>query len=258
MKKRLLILLPLLVLTSCGNSGGFTANAVITTRDGLPAVVLGQATHKTYLMMSPFGSLNIDGAPVKGDVSELFYENTIVWVANPGDPLPTKDQVVTSVTGATFRGWAYYNEENDNVFPDYYTTVPTETLALKAIFDGTNAGGNSGEGGGSSSEQTETGYGLLFGDGTKVKANYTGQDPYAGKEQYAVMNQAFVAEQRFSLYNYETQASWVINIDAASFGGDISTYLSVSGTQWVVEQDFTADVYIKLKYQEDEIYFGLK
>ena len=259
MKKKLLVLLPLLVLTSCGRSGGgMAAHVRVITMDGLPAVVHGQATHTTYLMMSPFGSLNIDGAPVKGAVSELFYENTIVWVADPGSALPTKEQVVSSVSGATFRGWAYYDEENDNVFPEYYTVVPTKTLALKAIFDGTDAGGNSGQGGTSSSEQSESAYGIIFGDGTKVRATPAGKDPTGQKDQYAIYNQSFVAEQTFSLYNFNEDTSWIINIDGASFDSNVSSYVTVSGSVWHVEQNFTADVYIKLKFNEDEIYFGLK
>ena len=120
---------------------------VVSYVDRMPVVRTGNSTHTTYLLMSPFGSLDIDGAPVKGKVSELFYENTITWVADPGTDLPKGDEVKSSVPGATFRGWAYYDEDNENVFPDYYEKVPVKAgLALKAIFDGTSGGGGGGGG----------------------------------------------------------------------------------------------------------------
>ena len=260
MKKTLLTLLAILPLASCGVAEAKVAEFTVGQWEGPPAVKRGDSEYVTYLMMSPFGSLNIEGAPVKGKVSELFYENTIAWLADAGTALPTAEQVVSSVNGATFRGWAYYDEENDNVFPDYYTTVPTkEGLALKAIFDGTDAGGNSGASTDSSVPAADTGFGLIFGDGTKVKGTAAGTD-HNGRTQYLVSNQAFVKDQEFALYDFEKQTSWIIAIDSASFGGASSEYVSVieASQQWKVLKDFTADVYIKLKYQDDQIYFGLK
>ena len=155
MKKLLLAIVSSFLLVGCAEAGTSVitpANEnkrVVTIEDRLPTVRTGSSEHTTYLLLSSFGSLEIDGAPVKGEVAELFYENTVVWKAEPGTPLPTKDEVKTSVTGASFRGWAYYDEDNDNVFPDYYETVPAKNgLALKAIFDGTSGGGGSGGGGG--------------------------------------------------------------------------------------------------------------
>lgn len=129
-------------------------NRVVYLEKGLPTVRTGTSQFTTYLMLSPYGSLNIDGAPVKGEVSELFFENTVVWKAEPGTNLPTKEEVEHEYN-ATFRGWAYYDEDNDNVFPDYYDKVPVkEGLALKAIFDGTSGGGGGGGGGGSTPATT--------------------------------------------------------------------------------------------------------
>jgi hypothetical protein len=166
MKKLFTSIIASFLLMGCASLGEFTPNAetsvsyetpireIITDR-GLPAVRVAGSTHKTYLMLSKYGTLDISGAPVKGKVSELFYDYTVIWEAEPGSPLPSKDEVKSDVPGATFRGWAYYDEDNDNVFPDYYETVPVkEGLALKAIFDGTSSGG--GGGGGSSTATNVT------------------------------------------------------------------------------------------------------
>ena len=148
--KLLLTVLPLLALTSCGsNPQAFTP--YVDHSAGVPTIHMAPGDHVTYLMLSKYGTITAAGAPVKGEVSELFYENTVAWVAEAGTALPGKDDVESSVTGATFRGWAYYDEDNDHVWPDYYTEVPAKNgLALKAIFDGTSAGGGGGGGGGGS------------------------------------------------------------------------------------------------------------
>ena len=169
MKKLLLSIASLFLLAGCATaSANKTLQEVIEPKESIslneevkPVVVYGSrrpaiyprgaSNHTTYLLLSPFGSITTTGAPVKGTVDELFYENTVEWKAEPGTPLPSAGEVATSVIGATFRGWAYYDEDNDNVFPDYYENVPVKNgLALKAIFDGTVSGGGGGGGGGGS------------------------------------------------------------------------------------------------------------
>ena len=164
MNKKILITLPCaLLLASCVNEGGLMAHNIVnpskpgvvlndvrdvtpevTTNDeiviyeaddGLPHIKRSGSSHVTYLMMSEYGSLKVAGNDVKGKVSELFYENTIVWEAEAGTALPSGAQVISSV-GATFRGWAYYSEDSEEIFPSYHVSVPSENgLALKAIFD---------------------------------------------------------------------------------------------------------------------------
>ena len=169
MKKLLVLISGLFLLGGCAaantrqvveptsNISSNEEKRVISYENKVPVVRTGSSTHLTYLLLSPFGSLDIDGAPVKGEVSELFYENTVVWAAEPGTNLPTPSEVKSSVSGATFRGWAYYDEDNENVFPDYYTQVPVKAgLALKAIFDGTSGGGGGGGGSDPASNVTFT------------------------------------------------------------------------------------------------------
>lgn len=167
MKKLLITLTSLFLLAGCGaaNSNKLRANveeATVTAPsivESKPVVCYqgrnpviyasGRSTgHKTYLMLSQFGYIDIDGK-TKVSVADLYYENTVVWDEQAGTDLPDASVVKSTVPGATFRGWAYYDEDNDNVFPDYYTKVPAKAgLALKAIFDGTSAGGGGGGGGG--------------------------------------------------------------------------------------------------------------
>lgn len=151
MKTKLaLFILPLISLVGCNQVDTpvlFNEESVfvpfVSREDGLPVIHMMDTDHTTYLMMSMYGYLDFEGAPVKGDVNEKFYQNTIVWKAEAGSDLPVAK---SEVSGATFRGWAFYDESNENVYPDYYLTVPTTSeRALKAIFDGTSGGGGGGQ-----------------------------------------------------------------------------------------------------------------
>ena len=159
MKKILSLILASFLLSGCAAMNANSvkeapveeSKLVVSYENRLPTVRSGNSDFTTYLMLSNYGYLDIGGEEVHGVVIEdMFYEHTVAWKAEPGTPLPNASQVKTSVNGATFRGWAYYDEDNDHVFPDYYENVPVkEGLALKAIFDGTSGGGGGGGGGGS-------------------------------------------------------------------------------------------------------------
>ena len=156
-KKLVLMLLPLLGLVSCtSNRSSMMSGARLDVENGLPTIHIRDSEHTTYLMLSPFGEIqNYEGISTKGDVADKFYENTVVLKAEPGTALPNASQVKTSVAGAVFRGWVWYNPDNDNVWPEYFETVPqTNGLALKALFDGTNASSGGESGGGSGGGQT--------------------------------------------------------------------------------------------------------
>ena len=238
----------------------------IFEENGLPVVRSGSSTFKTYLMMSPRGSLNVAGSNVKGKVSELFLENTIVWEAEPGTALPTNSsEVVIDVPGATFRGWAYYDEESEEIFPTYYKTVPTQAgLALKAIFDGTISSGTGG-GGGGSTPTTDSGFGIYYSAENIVKATELGEKDPQGRDQYLCSNLSFKKDDAIKLYDYKNKAAFISDVafNGWSFGSTgsgekISQYLVVEGDAWRVMQDFNADVYIQLKFGDNCIYFELK
>ena len=267
MKKNLFKLLPLLLVASCSTLPAVEEEFVpyVDNAYGVPTIHADRdSTFKTYLMVSPYGSIKVgEQEYVKGDVSDLFYENTVVWLAQPGSALPGKDDVKSSVDGATFRGWAYYDQNDSTIYPTYYETVPTvEGLALKAIFDGTDAGGSGGSGGGGGTV-TDTGFGLIINDTNKVHGIDKGVSEVSHKQEYLVSGQEFKNGDKFALYDFANNASWTITIDAYSFGceGDatkVDAYVSKDDKYYTVHQDFIADVYIKIAMGADEIYFELK
>ena len=275
MKANLLLILPAMLLASCSTTQvqsyvNVDDETVIYYADGLPHVRKDGSTHVTYLLMSPYGSLNVSGASVKGEVSEKFYENTIVWEAAAGTPLPSSaSEVTSSVTGATFRGWAYYSEDSEEIFPEYYKTVPsTSGLALKAIFDGTISSGSGegggGSGGGGGGGTTQTGFGIYFSDDNKVSGAAKGVN-MDGRDEYLCSSVSFTENQTFKIYDFANSVAFIedFNFNQWSFGsqGDgakISSYVTVEGSAWKAVKAFTADVYIQLKYQDNCIYFELK
>ena len=271
MKKRtLLSIIPFLALVGCTSQPlPEISEYLISYENGLPVVTRDGSEHITYLMMSPFGYLDLPGAQVKGEVSDLFYENTIVWKEAAGGELPDASIVKSTVSGATFRGWAYYNEDNENVWPDYYTTVPsTSGLALKAIFDGTNAGGNQGGGGGQGGggSQSQTGFGIIKGDGTYKIGESKGKN-MDGYDEYLVTNMSFTAGETFSLFDPSTLGKWAVDINPYSFSpvipaetpdpARVAEYVTKNSTDYTVNKDFVGDFYIQILYQQDRLYIEL-
>ena len=115
---------------------------------------------------------------------------------------------------------------------------------------------------GDSGTPTGQGYGLKFGDGRTFQGNKLSDADHQGRTQYLVSACSFKAGDTFQLYDFEKDAVWAIDIDTASFGANgnasiVAQYVIKSGDKYIVQKDFTADVYIKLKYEDDQIYFGL-
>lgn len=106
-------------------------------------------------------------------------------------------------------------------------------------------------------DPTGEGFGLKFDDGTTVQGVKISEPDYQGRVQYKISAQQFTAGQTFALYDFKNNVSWVIDIDSASFGGNVSKYLSKGSSAYTVLEDFKADVYIKIKNNDDQIYFGL-
>ena len=287
MKKQLLVLIPLLFLAGCSTSAGGMSRTDVgpaikneevqysvtyTHQERLPTIHtrLGSGSHITYLMMSPYGQIDINGEKVQGgDFADKFYENCIIWESEPGGALPAAETVSSTLYGVTFRGWFQYN---DKVYPDKLETVPAENGSqVFAIFDGpTGGGGNQGGGGQGGGSQgggggavVTTGYGLYFkGSGKTVQGTYTGRSEY-GKDEYVASNVSFQAGDEFSLYDFSNGAKWSVSPNPYSFGGTeaaptFASYIDVNDASYTAKQAFTADVYIQLEMGNDTIYFQLK
>ena len=89
-------------------------------------------------------------------------------------------------------------------------------------------------------------------------------DDFDGFQQYKITARAFQKNQEFTLYDFASDAGWVVSIDGYSFGGtaadstDWQKYLSNDGSKYTVLQDFNAsEVYIKIKMGQDQVYFSL-
>ena len=286
MKKQLLVLIPLLFLAGCSTSAGGMSRTDVnpsikneeaqysvtyTYQNKLPTVHtrLGSGSHITYLMMSPYGQIDINGTKVQGgDFEDKFYENCIIWESEPGGALPAAETVSSTLYGVTFRGWFQYN---DKVYPDKLETVPAANGSqVFAIFDGpTGGGGNQGGGGsqggggqGGGGAVVTTGYGFYWHEsGKTVQATYSGEN--FGKVEYVAHDVSFAVGDEFSLYDFGNGAKWSVTPNPYSFGGTeaaptYTSYIDVNAASYTVKQTFTADVYIQLKMDDDSIYFQLK
>ena len=250
MKKKLFVLLPLFFLTACTVEAPKDAPKYNYETYGDPVVRLDSSSHVTYLSMSRYGRLSVDGDLIEGiNVPELFLENTIAYEADAGKTLP---EAVSTVENVVFRGWFTYK---NNIYPEKVTNVPMNNgEILYALFDGPTGGGGG---------VTVEGYGLKFSDGTKVNATHIGLND-EGYDEYLVSNYSFEAGKSFGLYDFGTDASWVVDLNPWSFGDTAGSgtiwkqYLSKGASTYTVLQNFRADVYIKLKFEADNVYFGLK
>ena len=108
------------------------------------------------------------------------------------------------------------------------------------------------------------GYGFRFSDKTYFVAEHVGQDN--GFDQYKLENKSFTKDQVFQLINFSNGEKWAVPVDGYSFGGTAENqeawkaYLEydVEAGTYTVLQNFQAkDIYIKLKYNADQIYFAL-
>lgn len=235
---------------------------------------------KIYLVFGENGLY--EGSAVNDKVADKFLEHTKEMTATVGSDLPGKDKVTSSVSGSTFVAWTAYN--NDGKLTEYTKVPAVDGKILYASFTGGSGGAHSGGSGGSQgggsqgggeSQQDEypgstkgnlptTGRGLVFSDGTYMAAIET--DPFEEFDQYYITKRSFKQGQSFSLYNFDTGVGFLaVSINPFSFGGNkdnlvYEQYISTdtANKKYVVLKDFNADsIYLKFKYESDEIYIGL-
>ena len=287
MKKSVLfaILLPLSIVTLSGcvkyngrNKDGSPKNPTSTSTptttepaptstdtsstEPIPPAPTGQIN--VYFVLGPNGSYTgVDPNPTAA-AAKFLAANTVVQTIDRGATLPGKDVIKSSVSGSTFLHWV------DRATTDVVTTAPDAAEAvLVAVFEGGD-GGNTPT---PSSGLPTSGYGFLF-------DTAAGADPYykvaqsVGKwtdgdgneyDQYKIDNFQLVKDQVFSLYDFGSQARWVIDLDGWSCGGTSATdtkwqeYLSKSSSTYTVLKTFNAkDIYIKLRYEHDILYMGVE
>ena len=252
MKKKLMILFPLLFLVGCAQTNIASEpinDLVLTYEEGLPTIHRDRSGQVTYLMLSRYGRVEVQGELVAGvDVPEKFYENCVAYEAAVGSDLPV---AVSTLDNVNFRGWYTYTNK---IYPEKVEKVQANETTVYAIFDGPTGGG-----GGVVTE----GFGIKFTDGTKVGGLDQGTDQ-EGYQQYLISNYTFQQGKAFALYDFSTDATWTVDVNPWSFGDTDGTntvwktYLSKTDASYTVLQTFTADVYIKIKMGQDNIYFGLK
>ena len=220
---------------------------------------------KVYLVFGQYGQYK--GNYVTTKVEALFLENTLELEAKPGDNLPGKEDVTSSVVGSNFKVWVSYN--NDGKLTEY-TKVPEENVKiLYASFSG-GSGTNHEDHSTQTPEYTpsSTGslptssFGFLFSDNSFMVGELAG-DSDQGHKQYVIRKKAFTKDQTFQLCDFGSNAAtWTVAIDPYSFGaqgGDgWKAYLTLSDNKYKVMKDFNAEeIYIKIKINNDQVYFQL-
>ena len=121
MKKLVLILSSLLVLTSCGNT-----NNDYSIKQDLKNNQLVQMLeeNQVILNLTPNGLYN----GTKGNNLEDYYvENGLLLTLSVGEALPEKDEITSSVKDNEFAGWAYINDEDETIS---YTTSVIEGIKM--------------------------------------------------------------------------------------------------------------------------------
>ena len=204
------------------------------------------------------------------------YDGNDVWggankyIAGPLDVTAGQSIAVMDPYGTEL--WKNGFNTNNNVEgegPGEYFIVESATNIQITLYEYDDGGyaynvdgrTSSGDESGDNTPITGTGYGLLVGTTFVQASKQEGQD-HQGRDQYKISKYSFHAGESFVLYDADNSAGWVDPIDSYSFnsqgsGANISTYLNVSKTNYTVVLDFTADIYIKLKWQDNNVYFEL-
>ena len=231
---------------------------------------------KVYLVFGPHGLYK--GNAVNTNIEKLFLEHAMELEAKVGDELPGREDVTSNVTNSKFITWVSYN--NDGKLTEYIKVPGHQNKILYASFSGGNGDSGSSTPGGDTpvtpgeylpstvGTLPTSGYGFKFSDDSYMDAVRVANSD-DGHEQFLIQNRKFVKDQIFQLCDFGSGATWTVDLDPWSFGGDsdMSTkWMSYvlrdtsdpSNMKYKVLQDFNVEsVYIKLKYGEDEVYFQL-
>lgn len=121
MKKLVLVLSSLLILTSCGNTNSDNSIKQELKNNQLVQML---EENQVILNLTPNGLYN--GA--KGNNLENYYvENGLLLTLSVGEALPEKDEITSSVKDNEFAGWAYINDEDETIS---YTTSVIEGIKM--------------------------------------------------------------------------------------------------------------------------------
>ena len=76
--------------------------------------------------------------------------------------------------------------------------------------------------------------------------------------EYFIAGYEFKEGMRFYAYNFNNEQDFALAIDSYSLGGNYADYIEYDEEtgEFVIKQDFTADIYLKLKFGSDSVYFG--
>ena len=293
-KKLLLLLLPLLTfgLSSCvlyngqgrpGKSSTPVPASNSSTPSGDSSVTPpNPAPHSTdddskegdkitvYLVFGQYGQY--EGELVTSKEESLFLEHVKKMTDMVvGSDLPGKDKVTSSVEGSVFQTWVMY--KNDGKLTEYTKVPAIDKAILYATFSGGSGGGSQGGGGSvtpseykpsSSTETATTGFGFKFSGAHETYMLAEPAEDFEDFKQYKFTNRAFKKNQEFQIWDYANNAGWADSLDGYSFGGTSATsevwksYLSIQDNRYIVLQDFNASsIYLKLKWENNQVYFAL-
>ena len=100
-----------------------------------------------------------------------------------------------------------------------------------------------------------SGFGIQYLDHSFKAATDEGE--HGGFHEYKIENVHLEVGDKFNLVDFSTGNRWLVNIDEASFGNAVATYLDKGAEYYEVLTDCYVDIYIKIKQDSDQIYFGL-
>ena len=138
----------------------------------------------------------------------------------------------------------------------FWTPVVSET----AISHGTEPGGG-GEGGGGTGE---TGFGIVRAESLAAAADPANlqfvkgvehEKSPDGKDQWLISAQSFTTGNVLALYDFKNATRWTPKIDNENIGEYIT--VDAEHSLWSVNKAFTADIYVKLQYNNDSVWFQI-